>query len=58
MKKRSSDSTGHAEPKKDAAAKVSEGKAAADQKRILELFGKFDWDDTYDYKAGRGRKNV
>jgi Arc/MetJ family transcription regulator len=27
-----------------------------DQKRILELFGKIDWDPTYDYKAGRGRR--
>jgi Arc/MetJ family transcription regulator len=27
-----------------------------DQKRILELFGKLDWDPTYDYKAGRGRR--
>ncbi len=27
-----------------------------EQKRILELFGKMDWDPTYDYKAGRGRR--
>ena len=25
------------------------------QKGILELFGKIDWDPSYDYKAGRGR---
>jgi len=27
-----------------------------EQKRILELFGKLDWDPNYDYKAGRGRR--
>ena len=26
------------------------------QKRLLELVGKLEWDDTYDYKAERGRK--
>jgi len=26
-----------------------------EQKRILELFGKLDWDPNYNYKAGRGR---
>ena len=25
------------------------------QKRLLELFGKLEWDQTYDYKAERGR---
>ena len=25
------------------------------QKRILELMGKLEWDDTFDYKAERGR---
>ena len=25
------------------------------QKRILELFGKLDWDDSFDYKAERSR---
>ena len=25
------------------------------QKRMLELFGKVDWDKDYDYKAGRSR---
>ncbi len=25
------------------------------QKRLLELFGKLEWDETYDYKAERGR---
>jgi Arc/MetJ family transcription regulator len=28
-----------------------------DQKRVLELFGKFDWDPTYDYKKERGRSD-
>jgi Arc/MetJ family transcription regulator len=27
-----------------------------EQKRLLELFGKIDWDPTYDYKAARGRR--
>ena len=26
------------------------------QKRLLELIGKLEWDDAYDYKAERGRK--
>ena len=26
------------------------------QKRLLELVGKLEWDDAYDYKAERGRK--
>ena len=26
------------------------------QKRLLELIGKLEWDETYDYKAERGRK--
>jgi hypothetical protein len=26
------------------------------QKRLLELVGKLEWDESYDYKAGRGRK--
>ena len=25
-------------------------------KRLLELFGKLEWDESYDYKAERGRK--
>ena len=25
------------------------------QKRLLELFAKLEWDDSYDYKAGRSR---
>ena len=25
------------------------------QKRLLDLFGKLEWDAAYDYKAGRGR---
>jgi len=27
-----------------------------EQKRILELFGKIDWDPTYDHKAARRRR--
>ncbi|MBS0279488.1 MAG: type II toxin-antitoxin system VapB family antitoxin [Proteobacteria bacterium] len=27
-----------------------------EQKRVLELFGKIDWDSTYDYKAARKRR--
>jgi Arc/MetJ family transcription regulator len=27
------------------------------QLRITGLFGKLDWDESYDYKAGRHRKN-
>jgi hypothetical protein len=26
------------------------------QKRLLELVGKLEWDDAYDYKTERGRK--
>ena len=26
------------------------------QKRVMELFGKIDWDETYNYKQGRARK--
>jgi Arc/MetJ family transcription regulator len=26
------------------------------QKRLLELVGKLEWDDSYDYKAERGRR--
>jgi hypothetical protein len=29
--------------------------ASCEQKRILELVGKLDWDPTYDYKKERGR---
>ena len=29
--------------------------ARREQKRLLELFGKLDWDPTYDYKAERSR---
>ena len=28
------------------------------QKRLLELFGKLEWDDSYDIKAERGRKRA
>jgi len=26
------------------------------QKRLLELFGKLEWDEDFDYKAGRSRR--
>ena len=29
--------------------------ARREQERLLELFGKFDWDDSFDYKRERGR---
>jgi hypothetical protein len=31
--------------------------ARRDQKGILELFGKLDWDPDYDYKKERGRSD-
>ena len=30
--------------------------ARREQRRIAELFGKFEWDDAFDYKAERSRK--
>jgi hypothetical protein len=30
--------------------------ARREQRRVLELMGKLDWDDTYDYKVERSRK--
>lgn len=30
--------------------------ARRQQKRILDLIGKLDWDESYDYKAERSRK--
>lgn len=30
--------------------------ARRQQKRVLELMGKLDWDESYDYKAERSRK--
>jgi Arc/MetJ family transcription regulator len=29
--------------------------ARREQKRLLDLFGKLEWDSSYDYKAGRSR---
>lgn len=29
--------------------------ARREQRKIVELFGKIDWDPDYDYKAGRSR---
>ena len=31
--------------------------ARRDQKRLLDLVGKLDWDPDYDYKKERGRSN-
>jgi len=30
--------------------------ARREQRRVLELMGKLDWDESYDYKAERSRK--
>jgi len=30
--------------------------ARREQRRVLDLMGKFDWDPAYDYKAERSRK--
>lgn len=30
--------------------------ARREQRQLVELFGKIDWDPTYDHKAGRSRK--
>jgi Bacterial antitoxin of type II TA system, VapB len=30
--------------------------ARREQRRVAELFGKLEWDDTYDYKAERSRR--
>lgn len=30
--------------------------ARREQRRVLELVGKLDWDDSFDYKAERSRK--
>ncbi len=30
--------------------------ARREQERLLELFGKFDWDDSFDYKRERSRR--
>ena len=45
------------EPTKKAAVTLAlkEFVARRDQKRVSELFGKLEWDATYDYKAERSR---
>ncbi len=45
------------EPTKKAAVTLAlrEFLARREQKRIAELFGKLEWDATYDYKAERSR---
>ena len=43
--------------KKSAVTKaLKEFIARREQRRIIELFGKLDWDPNYNYKAGRQRK--
>ena len=43
-------------PKKAAVTQaLKEFVARREQKRLLELFGKLDWDADYDYKAERSR---
>lgn len=46
------------EPTKKAAVTVAlkEFLARREQKRIVELFGKLEWDASYDYKAERSRE--
>ncbi|MDH4287233.1 MAG: type II toxin-antitoxin system VapB family antitoxin [Aquincola sp.] len=46
------------EPTKKAAVTraLQEFIARREQKRIAELFGKLEWDTTFDYKAERDRK--
>jgi hypothetical protein len=46
------------EPSKKAAVTraLNEFIARREQKRVAELFGKLDWDASYDYKAERARK--
>lgn len=34
---------------------LSEFIARREQRRLLQLFGKLDWDNNYDYKADRSR---
>ncbi len=45
------------EPTKKAAVTLAlmEFIARREQKRLIELFGKLEWDETYDYKAERSR---
>ncbi|HEY1632044.1 MAG TPA: type II toxin-antitoxin system VapB family antitoxin [Rhizomicrobium sp.] len=43
--------------KKDTVTKaLQEFIGRREQKRLLELFGKIDWDPSYDYKAARKRR--
>ena len=46
------------EPTKKAAVTraLQEFIARREQRRVAELFGKLDWDASYDYKAERARK--
>jgi Arc/MetJ family transcription regulator len=46
------------EPTKRAAVTraLQEFVARREQRRVAELFGKFEWDDSFDYKAERSRK--
>lgn len=46
------------EPTKKAAVTraLQEFIARREQRHVAELFGRFDWDDAFDYKAERSRK--
>jgi hypothetical protein len=47
------------EPTKKAAVTraLQEFIARREQRRVAELFGKLEWDSTYDYKAERSRRS-
>ena len=38
--------------------KATERRVRRDQQRLLDLFGKLDWDDEYDYKRERTRQRL
>ncbi len=42
--------------KKAAVTKALKFIARREQRQLVDLFGKVDWDPTYDHKAGRSRK--
>ncbi len=47
--------SGEATKKAAVTLALKEFLARREQKRIVELFGKLEWDATYDYKAERSR---
>ena len=48
--------SGEATKKAAVTKALKEFVARREQRRIVELFGKLDWDPTYDYKTSRQRK--